>query len=146
VVLAALLFAVPAHGVTIDWVTVGDQGNPADTEVMSTDGTTGYGSVPYAYEIARHPTTNAQYAAFLNAVAATDGFGLCALDDWEMGSGYGGITQDCSSGSCTYSTIAGRENMPVIYVSFYDALRTGFTTDNPREGRTARRPRTAPTR
>ena len=40
-----------------------------------------------------------------------------------MGSGQGGITRSGSSGSYTYSTIAGREDMPVNYVSFYDALR-----------------------
>ena len=85
---AALLFAPPAHAVSIDWVTVSDPGNPADTEVMS-DGTTGYGAVPYTYKIGRHPVTNAQYAEFLNAVAATDTYGLY---NPEMGLDYGGIT------------------------------------------------------
>ena len=33
-VLVVLLFALPAQAVTIDWVTVGDLGNPADTEVI----------------------------------------------------------------------------------------------------------------
>ena len=33
------------------------------------------------------------------------------------------IEQSGSSGSFSYSTIAGREDMPVNYVSFYDALR-----------------------
>jgi len=57
-VLAALLLAVPAHAlVEIDWVTVGDPGNPADTEVMS-DGTTGYGSVDYVYRISKYEVTN----------------------------------------------------------------------------------------
>jgi formylglycine-generating enzyme required for sulfatase activity len=40
-----------------------------------------------------------------------------------MGSGVGGITRSGSSGSYTYSAIAGREDMPVNYVSFYDSLR-----------------------
>ena len=39
-VLAALLFVLPAHAeVTIDWVTVGDPGNSADS--------TGYGAVTH---------------------------------------------------------------------------------------------------
>ena len=36
---SVLLFALPAHAVTIDWVTVGDPGNACDT--ACTDGTTG---------------------------------------------------------------------------------------------------------
>jgi formylglycine-generating enzyme required for sulfatase activity len=40
-----------------------------------------------------------------------------------MGSGYGGITRGGSSGTYTYSTIAGREFMPVNHVSWYDSLR-----------------------
>jgi formylglycine-generating enzyme required for sulfatase activity len=94
------------------WVPVGDPGNAADT--------TGYGAVPYPYEISKYEVTNAQYAWFLNAVGATDTY---ALYNTNMGSGYGGITRSGSPGSYTYSAIAGRENMPVIYVSWYDALR-----------------------
>ena len=40
-----------------------------------------------------------------------------------MGSSNGGITRSGGSGSYTYSAIAGRGNMPVNFVSFYDALR-----------------------
>ena len=36
---------------------------------------------------------------------------------------FGGITRSGSSGSFTYSAIAGRENKPVNWVSFYDSLR-----------------------
>jgi len=119
--LVALLFlAVPAWAtVTIDWVTVGDPGNAADTEVMI-DGTTGYGSVASTYRISKYEVTNAQYAEFLNAVAATD---TNALYSTSMGSGFGGITRSGSSGSYTYSAIAGRQDKPVNYVSWYDSLR-----------------------
>jgi hypothetical protein len=120
----AALLAAPASAVTIDWVTVGDPGNVADTEVMaccgSSTGTTGYGAVAGAYLISKYETTNAQYAEFLNAVAATD---TNALYHWHMGRGLGGITRSGSSGSFSYGTRAGREAMPVNYVSFYDALR-----------------------
>ena len=105
--LVALLIAIPTHAVTFDWVTVGDPGNPSDTEVMS-DGTTGYGSVGYVYRISKHEVTNAQYAEFLNAVAKTDTY---ALYDSRMGNpnpvdgGYGGITRSGISGGLTYSAI-----------------------------------------
>lgn len=91
---------------------MGDCGNAADD--------TGYGAVAYPYRISKYEVTNAQYAEFLNAVAATDTNGLY---NTLMGSGYGGITRSGSPGSYTYSAIAGRENMPVNYVSFFDGLR-----------------------
>jgi formylglycine-generating enzyme required for sulfatase activity len=103
--------------VTIDWVTVGDPGNDPDD--------TGYGSVPYSYLISKYETTNAQYAEFLNAVAATDTNRLYSsyMDLGTHPMWHGGITRSGSSGSYTYSTIPGRESMPVNIVSFYDALR-----------------------
>jgi formylglycine-generating enzyme required for sulfatase activity len=122
-IFAALLFVLPAHAeVSIEWVTVGDPGNAGDPQASCTGcgpGTT-FGAVAYEYRIGKYEVTNAQYTEFLNAVAATDTYGLYNIF---MGSGYGGITQNCSSGPCTYSTVAGREDIPVIYVSFYDACR-----------------------
>jgi hypothetical protein len=101
-------------GPFMEWVTVGDPGNVNDTHGA------GYGGVDYVYIIARHEVTNAQYCDLLNAVAAADPKGLY---NTSMGSGYGGITRSGSSGSYSYSTITGRGNMPVNYVSWYDALR-----------------------
>jgi formylglycine-generating enzyme required for sulfatase activity len=72
------------------------------------------------YKISKSEVTNAQYAEFLNAVAASDPNGLYNTD---MGSAPGGITRDGSPGTHTYTTITGRENKPVIFTSFYDALR-----------------------
>ena len=110
---ASLLLATPASAeVTFDWVTVGNPGNAADTF--------GDGAVAYVYRISETEVSNAQYAEFLNAVAATD---TNDLYDTSMGSGFGGITRSGSSGSFTYSAIAGRENMPVNFVDFYDSLR-----------------------
>ena len=117
--LAALLLAFPAHAwVTFDWVTVGDPGNPADDA--------GRGAVAYTYRISQYEVTNAQYTEFLNAVAATDDHGLYnanMANSFPGSLGYGGITRSGSSGSYTYTTIAGREGMPVNWVSSYDALR-----------------------
>jgi len=114
--LVALLFAFPAHAVvTIDWVSVSDPGNACDTQSQGC-----FGAVSYDYLIGKYEVTNAQYVAFLNAVAATDTHGLY---NTEMGSGEGGITRSESAGSYSYNAIAGRENMPVILVSSWDATR-----------------------
>ncbi|MFQ5699231.1 MAG: SUMF1/EgtB/PvdO family nonheme iron enzyme [Myxococcota bacterium] len=91
---------------------MGDPGNAADT--------TGFGAVAQSYRISKTEVTNAQYAEFLNAKAASDPL---ALYNTSMGSGFGGITRSGSSGSFSYSAIAGRENKPVNFVSFYDSLR-----------------------
>jgi formylglycine-generating enzyme required for sulfatase activity len=108
-------FTTPASAVDVDWVTVGDPGNACDTQSQGC-----FGAVAYAYRIGRYEVTNAQYAAFLNAVAATD---TNDLYDTNMGSGYGGIARSGGPGSYTYGAIAGREEMPVNFVSFYDVLR-----------------------
>ena len=77
-----VLLASSAFGqsVTIQTVAVGDVGNAADT--------TGYGAVNYQYSIGKYEVTNAQYAAFLNAKAATDTYGLYSED---MARDHGGI-------------------------------------------------------
>src|SRR5262245_52270153 len=116
--LLSLLIAGSASAVTMEWVPVGAPGNPADSQVMN-DGTTGYGSVPYAYQISKYEVTNAQYAEFLNAVATTDTFGLYNANM----AIYGGITRSGGSGSFAYAAIPGRANTPVGFVSVYDALR-----------------------
>lgn len=46
----------------IDWATVGDPGNAADTDPV------GYGAVNYTYKIMKYEFTNQQYVTFLNAV------------------------------------------------------------------------------
>jgi hypothetical protein len=116
IILAALLFALPAQAVVnIDWVTVGDPGNACDTQSEGC-----FGAVAYTYRISKHEVTNVQYAEFLNAVAMTD---TNALYPTPVGTGTGGITRSGSSGSFSYNAIAGREDMPVNYVSFWGATR-----------------------
>jgi formylglycine-generating enzyme required for sulfatase activity len=105
--------------ITIPTVTVGNAGNAADS--------TGYGAVAYTYNIGTYEVTNAQYAEFLNAKAASDPHGLYnqymgTVDpDWSVL--LGGIARSGSDGSYTYNTITGRESNPVNYVSFWDATR-----------------------
>ena len=114
--LTALLFALPAQAVNIQWVEVGDPGNACDVQSEGC-----FGSVTNNYLISKYETTNVQYAEFLNAVAADDTYGLYHL---HMNShSDGGITRSGSSESYTYSVKSGFADKPVNYVNFYDALR-----------------------
>ena len=110
--------------VTIDWVTVGDPGNLAQSAANRAHGFSegdGFGSVNHTYRIGRDLVTNNQYAAFLNATAASDPYGLYNLN---MSSKTpGGISRSGSSGSYEYLVKAGMGNKPVNYVSWFDAAR-----------------------
>ena len=65
-----------AGPVNISLVTVGDPGNLPDPA-------TGYGAVPYAYQIGEYDVTMGQYAAFLNSVAVSgDPYGLYNTKPW----------------------------------------------------------------
>ena len=118
VVVAYLAGPAPAE-VTFDWATVGNPDNAADP--LNEGDIPGIGSVAVVYRIAKSEVTNDQYAQFLNAVAATNANGLY---NGSMGSNArGGITQNGSSGSFTYSVKTDMGNKPVNYVSFLDAMR-----------------------
>ncbi len=114
-ILLTAFWAIPTFAVTIPTVPVGNAGNAGEVQSQGT-----FGAVGYDYLIGTTEVTNAQYAEFLNAKAASDPL---ALYNTSMGGGFGGITRSGSSGSYTYAPIAGRENMPVNYVSWYDSIR-----------------------
>lgn len=99
--------------VTIPTVAIGNPGNAPDP-------TTGLGTVDYAYRIGATEVTNAQYTAFLNAVAWSDPNGLY---NTSMAGSFGGINRTGPNGALVYSTVSGRENHPVNFVSFWDAAR-----------------------
>ena len=122
VVLAALLVAPPAGALTLDSVTVGNPNNAADTPSSNCDAAADCGVVTQVYAIGKYEVTNAEYAEFLNAKAASDPL---ALYDTRMGSDatFGGITRSGADGDYTYAAKAGFEDKPVVFVSFYDALR-----------------------
>ncbi|MEZ4333165.1 MAG: SUMF1/EgtB/PvdO family nonheme iron enzyme [Myxococcota bacterium] len=124
IAIVALLILLPlsllapvrsASAVGIDWVDVPGPGNACDEQATGC-----FGAVATNYQISRTEVTNAQYAEFLNAKAASDPFGLY---NPSMASGQGGIVRSGSPGSYVYSTIVGRGEMPVVFVSFFDALR-----------------------
>ena len=124
------VFNMPGGLTSLQFATVGDPGNVADTMVMTTDQTTGYGAVNYIYQIGKYEVTTAQYCQFLNAVAAADSYGLYSTNmanpastgPWYHGVGCG-ILRSGSSGSYTYSVVSGRENYPVNYVPWVSAIR-----------------------
>ncbi len=99
--------------VSIDYVSVGNAGNAADS--------TGYGAVAYDYQIAKNETTIGQYKDFLNAVAKSDPY---ALYSPSMTTSYiNGISRSGVSGGYTYAVNPGSANKPITYVSWFDAAR-----------------------
>jgi sulfatase modifying factor 1 len=127
VLAVALLSMVVAYSradaVTIDWVTVGDPGNAADT--------TGYGAVTESYRIMKFEFTNSQYVAFLNAVDP-DGNNPNFVYNDSMGSNArGGIS--FTDGAASGSKYAAKTNMgdkPVNYVNWWDAARVANWLQN----------------
>ena len=118
-------FAITAASaqIAIDTVPIGNPGNPNDTNDGDIDkaGVQSFGSVGYAYQIGKHEVSLDQYTTFLNAVAATDTYGLYNTG---MGTDLNikGIVRSGSPGSYTYA-VSGYGNFPVTYVSWLDAAR-----------------------
>src|SRR5262245_48102698 len=76
VVCITVVFLVPTpilRAVTIDLITIGHAGNPAD---FGNPTFPGLGSVPYEFRLAKYELTNVQYVEFLNIKAKTDPFDL----------------------------------------------------------------------
>ena len=112
---AASLLSAPAFSLDIDWVTVGDPGNPCFGAGLNC-----IGGVAEVYRISKTEVTKAQYVEFLNAVAASDPNGLY--------NGSMGISRGGTSGSFSYSVTFGtsgtsQANQPVPAVTFHNALR-----------------------
>jgi formylglycine-generating enzyme required for sulfatase activity len=104
-----------ANAEPLQWVTVGDPGNTADTDPA------GYGAVATSFRIMTYEFTNQQYTDFLNSVAATDSYSLYNAN---MGSNdRGGITRSGASGSYSYSARTNMGDKPVNFVSWFDAAR-----------------------
>ncbi len=112
----AAIAVIPAHAVTIDWVTVGDPGNAADD--------TGYGAVADSFRIMKYEWTNSRYVEFLNAVDPT-GTNPNSIYNANMGSqARGGII--FTSGATAGSKYTAKPNMgdkPVAYVNWWHAAR-----------------------
>jgi formylglycine-generating enzyme len=103
--------------VIFDMTFISSPGNSSDYN--------GHGSVSYTYQIGTYEVTVAQYAEFLNAVAASDPHGLYSDYMGGSGPGFGGpfINRSGTDGTYVYEVVPGTENQPVREVSFYDGLR-----------------------
>jgi formylglycine-generating enzyme required for sulfatase activity len=109
------VFHMPAGQTSIEFVAVGDVGNVADS--------TGYGAVGYAYQFGKYHVTAAQYCVFLNAVAASDPYGLYNTNMAVGNLAACGIARGSSPGTFAYSVASGYENFPANYVNWGSAAR-----------------------
>lgn len=106
-----------ASSVGYQLLPVADRGNKPDR--------TGYGSVAKPYWIGKFEVTIQQYCDFLNAVAATDSYGLY---DPAMSNvlNSAGIVRSGSSGSYSYAPMANAgdsAHRPITYINWFDAAR-----------------------
>ncbi len=113
----AAVAALPASAGTVsfEWAQIGNAGNAADPQ-------TGYGAVAYNYAISKTEVTNDQYTESLNAVDPTAANTL-DLYNPEMASISGGIEASGATDGARYVAQTGREQNPVTFVSFFDAMR-----------------------
>ncbi len=124
ILVVLVTFTADARAVTMAWSPVGNPGNAPDTTVMTTDGTSGYGSVPYAYNIGTYDVTYSQYVAFLNTKDPTGANTLGLYNSNMSNAVIGGINYNAgNSAGSKYSVISGNGNHPVNCVTWYSAIR-----------------------
>jgi sulfatase modifying factor 1 len=121
---AASLTAGAAHAVTIDWVTVGDPGNAADTSPS------GYGASADSFRIMKFEFTNLQYTAFLNAVDPSGSNPFSIYNDLMGSNVSGGITNTGTTNGSRYVVKTNMGDKPVNYVSWFDAARVANWLQN----------------
>jgi formylglycine-generating enzyme required for sulfatase activity len=112
-------FASTSRAVTINTVPVGNPGNAGESQPSGT-----FGAVGYNYRIGTTEVTNAQYAEFLNGVDPAGANTLALYSENMSLDPRGGINFNggAANGS-KYEIKPGRNNNPVIYVSWYDSIR-----------------------
>jgi formylglycine-generating enzyme len=117
--IACLSAAQSARAVDIDTVVVG---NPGNLPITAAGGQ--YGDVDYVYRIGRTEVTNAQYVEFLNGVDPTGGNAFFLYHSEMTTDVVGGINFDAgASDGGKYSVKTGRDNYPVNYVNWLNAIR-----------------------
>ena len=108
-----------SRAVTIQWSSVGSPGNANDPATGNLQG-----SVGYAYNIGTYDVTNSQYAEFLNTKDPTGTNSLGLWNNFMAQVQYGGISfKNTNANGSKYVLVAGRENHPVNFVTWYDAIR-----------------------
>ena len=110
-----------AAPIAINWVTVGDPGNAADTSGSPSPA----GAVAESFKIMKYEFTNSQYATFLNAV---DPGGSNPLGLYAGGYGSGvdyryGIQWQSGASGTHYVVRNNFGDKPVTFVSWFDAAR-----------------------
>lgn len=117
--MASCVVVLVCYGdIVIDLTYVGNPGNPDDDPPGDFMG----GGVDYVYQISTYEVTVGQYVEFLNAKAQTDPYGLYNTSMSTEPEG-GCIVRSGSDGSYSYASVAGTEEQPVRWVSFFDGLR-----------------------
>lgn len=106
-------------GLIIDTVPVGNAGNAADTRYSAM----GFGSVGYTFNLGKYEVTAGQYTVFLNAVAATDTYGLYNPAMGVVSDFGANIQRSGSLGAYSYTVAADWADRPVNYVNWGDAAR-----------------------
>ena len=115
--LACLPLGSIANAEPIQWVTVGDPGNTADTAPA------GFGAVAASFRIMKYEFTNQLYTDFLNSVDSS-GTNPYSVYNTSMGSNArGGITNTGSTNGSRYAVKTNMGDKPVSYVSWFDAAR-----------------------
>jgi formylglycine-generating enzyme required for sulfatase activity len=113
---SAVLFCASAAdaAISMEWVTVGNPGNPADSNDR--------GAVDYVYRISKTEVTNGQYAAFLNSVAK-QGDPESLFPSGKDTRASMGLSRSGSSGDFTYEPRPNMADKAVTFVSMFDAMR-----------------------
>lgn len=135
-ILSGVLLNLPCQALIYDRVVIGNANNLADV--------TGFGAVDYTYRIGKYEVTIGQYTEFLNAVAATDPYGLYHSAMAAI-TNVAGISRSGSSGNYTYTVMNNggpSDDRPISSVSWFDAARfanwlaNGQPTTHSEEGTT----------
>ena len=114
-----LCVSPPARSLTIETVVIGNAGNAADVQPQGS-----FGAVSYEYRIGRTEVTNAQYVEFLNAVDPAGGSPRQFYHPNMTNDARGGVNFNAAAASGTkYSVKLGRDLNPVVFVSYFDAIR-----------------------
>lgn len=114
--LAGSLSASTVYWQDVNWVTVGDAGNAADT--------TGFGAVSKDFRMMSFEFTNRDYVAFLNAVDQTGANTLKLYNASMTSDGRGGIDfQPGNANGSKYVVKTDFGTKPVNFVDWFDAAR-----------------------
>src|SRR5262245_44848780 len=108
-----------ASAITIETVPVGNAGNaPQSNDPLQ------FGAGEYGYRIGKYEVTNVEYVELLHSVDPAGANKLALYSANMSTSALGGINfNSVAASGLKYQAKAGRELNPVVFVSWYDAIR-----------------------